>query len=171
MRWLVFRPCHLLLLALGCLSLLLCGCQQKFGTGAVKDPSQQVSRLSIEESESDFGCSYFYALWGRHAELLLRFEEALDAYQKALICDPRAEYISEKIPLLLLRLERTDEAAIWLQRYLATHPDETGMRLLYAKVLLRQKKNSQAMEQYQEQYFPLSEEFLLYRAVQSFQWQ
>ena len=66
-----------------------------------------------------------------------------------MICDPQAEFISEKVPLLLLRLERTDEAALWLQTYLAAHPDKTGMRMLYAKVLLRQKKNTLAMQQYQ----------------------
>jgi len=149
MRWLVFRSCHLVLVAMSCSVLLLGGCQQKFGTVAAKESSQQAPRLSAAESESDFGCAYFYALWGRHAELLLRFEEALDAYEKVMICDPRAEYISEKIPLLLLRLERTDEAALWLQRYLVEHPDDTGMRVLYAKVLQRQKKTVQAMQQYQ----------------------
>lgn len=147
MRWLTSRFCYRLLAALACTALLLCGCQQKANPVAPTKQSLQVS--SAEESDTDFGCSYFYFLWGRHAELLLQFEEALEAYQKALICDPQVELISEKIPLLLLRLERTDEAAIWLQTYLATHPDKTGMRMLYAKVLLRQKKNTLALQQYQ----------------------
>jgi tetratricopeptide (TPR) repeat protein len=80
---------------------------------------------------------------------MLRFEEALEFYQKALICDEQADYISEKVPILLLRLDRTDEAATWLHNYLEKHPDKTGMRMLYAKVLLRQKKNAEAMRQYQ----------------------
>lgn len=128
-----------------CVVLLLGGCQAKSGKPGHDEPSAQ---SSLDEGDIDTGCSYFYFLWGRHAELLLRFEEALDAYQKSLICDPKAEFINEKIPLLLLRLERTDEAALWLQAYLATHPDNTGMRMLYAKVLLRQKKNTLAMQQY-----------------------
>jgi len=149
MRWLGSRfPC-LLLAALGCAGLLLGGCQSKSGGAVGADAASTASGLAQAESEIDFRCASFYFLWGRHAELLLRFEEALDAYEKALICDSRAEYISEKIPLLLLRLERTDEAALWLQRFLAAHPDDTGMRVLFAKVLLRQKKKSQAMEQYQ----------------------
>jgi tetratricopeptide (TPR) repeat protein len=98
--------------------------------------------------EVDYSCSYFYFLWGRHAELLLRFEEALEAYENVLICDPEAEYVSEKIPVLLLRLERTEEASLWLSRYLLEHPDRTGMRMLYAKVLTRLKKNEEAMRQY-----------------------
>ena len=60
-----------------------------------------------------------------------------------------ADYISEKIPILLLRLERTGEAASWLADYLKSHPEKTGMRMLYAKVLLRQKQTTEAMYQYQ----------------------
>ncbi len=146
MRSLTFRSCHRLL-ALSCMALLLCGCQPKTAMVAPRGQLQQAS--SIDENDTDFGCSYFYFLWGRHAELLLQFDEALEAYEKALICDPEAEFISEKVPLLLLRLERTDEAANWLRSYLAIHPEKTGMRMLYAKVLVRQKKIAQAMQQYQ----------------------
>ena len=126
MRWLTDCSCHRLLVTLACSVFLLCGCQQKINPVAPIKQSPQAS--SSDESDTDLGCSYFYFLWGRHAELLLQFEEALEAYQKALICDPQVELISEKVPLLLLRLERTDEAAIWLQTYLATHPDKTRSR-------------------------------------------
>ena len=119
----------------------LCACQPK---------STAMRKTAVPDaSEADYACSYAYFLWGRHAELLLRFEEALEFYQKALICDEQAEFVSEKIPILLLRLERIDEASLWLREYLAAHPDRTGMRMLYAKVLLRQKKNTEAMHQYQ----------------------
>jgi len=117
------------------------GCQPKSETAV-----QQAA--SPGGDKADHACSYAYFLWGRHAELLLRFEEALEFYQKALICDDQAEFVSEKVPILLLRLERTDEAALWLHNYLAAHLDRTGMRMLYAKVLLKQKKNTEAMEQY-----------------------
>lgn len=143
---LTFYSRQQLFVLLGCLIALLCGCQSKVhsvGTGATR----QVN--SSRGIEADYSCSYAYFLWGRHAELRLRFEEALEFYQKALICDEQAEFISEKVPILLLRLERTDEAANWLQTYLAAHPDRTGMQLLYAKVLLRQKKNTEAMRQYE----------------------
>ena len=143
---LTFPSRQLLVVLLGCLIAVLCGCQSKthsVGTGV----SRQVH--SPRDTEADYSCSYAYFLWGRHAELRLRFEEALEFYQKALICDEQAEFISEKVPILLLRLERTDEAANWLHAYLAAHPDRTGMQLLYAKVLLRQKKNTEAMRQYE----------------------
>lgn len=135
-----FASFQWLALLVGLLS-MLCACQPK--SAAVKKAA------TPDAAEADYACSYAYFLWGRHAELLLRFEEALEFYQKALICDEQAEFISEKVPILLLRLERTDEAALWLRDYLAAHPDRTGMRMLYAKVLLRQKKNAEAMHEYQ----------------------
>lgn len=143
-----FRFCCRTLVALGCLTALLAGCADKSGGPDAADLS--VSRTPpAANGDVDLACSSFYFLWGRHSELLLRFEEALEFYQKALICDEHADYISEKIPILLLRLERTDEAASWLADYLQGHPDKTGMRMLYAKVLLRQKKTAEAMRQYQ----------------------
>ena len=108
MRWLAFPAPLRFLPLLALVWLLVSACQPpaKTPVAAVPPPPPPVA-----DSDADYGCSYFYFLWGRHAELLLRFEEALEAYENALICDPRATYVSEKIPLLLLRLERTDEAA------------------------------------------------------------
>ena len=151
MRRLITHSRCCFLLALVCLGFALSGCQPRPGpeTQTTQAGLPPTPPLPVEDGDTDYSCSYFYFLWGRHAELLLRFDEALDAYENVLICDPRAEYVSEKIPVLLLRLERTDEAATWLGRYLLEHPDRTGMRMLYAKVLTRQKKNEEAMRQYQ----------------------
>lgn len=135
-----------LCVVLGCVLFLCCGCQPKTDMAAKE---QRPQKSAAAESEADYACSYFHFLWGRHAELLLRFEEALEFYQKALVCDDKAEMISEKVPILLLRLDRIDEAAVWLHNHLLAHPDKTGMRMLYAKVLLKQKKNAEAMRQYQ----------------------
>lgn len=142
MPWLTPTFPRRIVAILGCTVLLLTGCQTKTEVAG----RQKTDTVS---GEADHACSYAYFLWGRHAELLLRFEEALEFYQKALICDEQAEFISEKIPILLIRLERTDEAALWLQRYLAFHPEKTAMRMLFAKVLLKQKKSAEAMQQYQ----------------------
>jgi tetratricopeptide (TPR) repeat protein len=135
------------IVVLGCLVLLLGGCADKAAVSRADEVGKRSSAAS--NGEVDRACSTFYFLWGRHAELLLRFEEALEFYQKALICDEHADYISEKIPILLLRLERTNETEAWLADYLQAHPDKTGMRMLYAKVLLKQKKNAEAMREYQ----------------------
>ena len=148
MHCLTFRPVPFLWLLFFAISaLLLSGCQQKnLSAGA---PDQEVMGSTQGSEEPDFSCSYFYFLWGRQAELLHHFEEALEAYEKVLICDPSAQHVSRKIPVLLLRLDRTDEAETWLDNYLTAHPEETGVRMLYAKVLSRQNKPALAMRQYQ----------------------
>lgn len=130
------------------LALLLGGCAPK--PGATSTTLGEVRQLpATQNSDEDRSCATVYFLWGRHAELMLSFNEALQYYQKALICDEQADYISEKIPILLLRLDKTDEAANWLADYLQDHPDKTAMRMLYAKILLKQDKMGAALHQYQ----------------------
>jgi tetratricopeptide (TPR) repeat protein len=103
-----------------------------------------------EGEEADYGCSYFYFLWGRHAELAGKNDEALEAYEKALICDPGADLVVRKIPLLLLRQGRTDEAVARLKEYIAAHPAESGSRMLLAKIFIRQGKLQDAAAQYRK---------------------
>ncbi len=100
--------------------------------------------------EADYGCSYFYFLWGRHAELAAKYSEALEAYEKALICDPAADLVVRKIPLLLLRLNRGDEAVVKLEEYLEAHPRQSGSRMLLAKIFIRQGKLQDAAAQYRK---------------------
>lgn len=105
-------------------------------------PSPDVSTTGVEAEidNADHGCSYFYYLCGRHAELEAKFDEALEAYEKALICDPSAERVQRKIPLLLLRLDRFNEAVSHLESFIKDHPREKESRMLLAKVYLRQGK-------------------------------
>nr|WP_320011865.1 tetratricopeptide repeat protein [uncultured Desulfobulbus sp.] len=134
-KWIIIRG--LLLLTAGC-------------AGSPPPPAEPApSSLTSAGQTIDRRCSSFNFLWARHAELLLRFDEALEYYQKALACDGEADTISEKIPILLLRLERTNEACTWLAQYLENHADKVGMRMLYAKVLQRQGKTAEAMGQYE----------------------
>lgn len=110
--------------------------------------STPLSATEPEVDETDPDCSYFYFLWGRYAELTDHLDEALEAYEKALICDQSADYIARKIPILLLRLNRIDDAKAYLEEYLRKHPMESGVRLLLAKIHIRQKSYDQAIEQY-----------------------
>lgn len=130
-----------------CSGLLISGCAQQetvvWQESIIPDPQ-------VVEDEVDYGCSYFYFLWGRHAELEANYNEAFEAYEKALICDPGADYIVRKIPLLLLRLDRRDEAIAKLEEYLEAHPRDSGSRMLLAKIFIRQGKNKKAAAQYRK---------------------
>ncbi len=135
------------------LLLFLQGCQPLLQ--GENSPVSPVERQDKKEAGSgpgsepvDTTCSYFYFLWGRHAELSRHLEEALEAYEKALICDPGADYIMRKLPMLLIRLGRNGEAVDWLKKSIVAHPKEVGTRLLLAKVYSRQKKYDEAIAQY-----------------------
>ncbi|WP_456387441.1 tetratricopeptide repeat protein [Desulfolithobacter sp.] len=120
---------------------VLGGCGQRVGQTGGREMA------SLAE-EPDFGCSYFYFLWGRHAELALKFDEALEAYQKGLICDPEAVYIERKIPILLLRMGRNQDAVSRLEDFLHRHPGDTDSRMLLARVLIRLGRLDEAVLQY-----------------------
>ncbi|MCW5205353.1 tetratricopeptide repeat protein [Desulfobulbus sp. F5] len=118
--------------------------------GESSTKSKNIAMPVPPKDESDHGCSYFYFLWGRHAELETKYEAALEAYEKALICDPDADFVISKLPLLLLRMDRRDEAAIKLKEYLARHPEDTASRMLLAKVFISDGKLAEAAEQYRK---------------------
>ena len=140
---------NLLAVLLGC-GLLISGC-------AV--PEQNAPQTAFEsdianppgiEDETDHACSYFYFLWGRHAELAGKNEEALEAYEKTLICDASAETALRKIPLLLVRLGRADEAIVKLEEYLAAHPGESSSRMMLAKIYISRQLYKEAAAQYRK---------------------
>jgi tetratricopeptide (TPR) repeat protein len=130
--------------------ILLCsGCAQPDKTNP-QEPVITESRHNNVDEEADHGCSYFYFLWGRHSELTGKNEAALEAYQKAIICDSKADYVVRKIPLLLLRLNRTDEAIAILKDYLDRYPQDSDSRMLLAKIFIRQGEFAEAASQYRK---------------------
>lgn len=130
----------LLLLGLLCLP----GCHK-----AVTVEPQTAQTLSALDSV-DSACSYFYFLWGAHAELSNEFEESLQAYQKALVCDPDSEIIQNKIPLLLIKGGKKDEAISYLNNQLQDNPAGIDERLVLARLFLQDGKNAEAIELYEQ---------------------
>jgi tetratricopeptide (TPR) repeat protein len=108
-----------------------------------------VATVQPSTVDADLSCSYFYFLWGAHAEFNQHYEEAQEAYEKALICDPSILYIREKLPILLLRMGKTDEAIAWLSEAIAREPEEINYRLLLASLHIQQKEYAQATELYE----------------------
>ncbi len=99
-----------------------------------------------------YNCGYFHFLWGRHAELAAKYNEALVSYEKSIVCDRKADFILRKIPLLLLRLNREKEAVSKLKEYLRQHPEDHISRMLLAKIFIRQGGFQKAAEQYRKVY-------------------
>ncbi len=112
------------------------------------DTGLPLEQKEIIEDEADPECSYFYFLWGRYAEVSGLLDEALEAYEKALICDPDNVWIEKKLPLILLRLNRVEEAGKRLHSYLMNHPDDTAAQIILAKVFIHQELYDKAIEQY-----------------------
>ena len=111
----------------------------------------------------DLSCSYFYFLWGTHAEYDRRFNEAVDAYEKALVCDPSALYIRHKLPLLHLKKGDSPKAIKLLDESIEKDPRDSASRKLLASLLVQQRDFNGAIDQYQAilSYDPENEQVLL----------
>ncbi len=117
----------------------------------IPSPSSHNQHMSTAVDENiDSACSYFYFLWGSNAEYRGLYEEALEAYEKASLCDPSADYIREKIPVLLVELDRNEEAITWLTEYLKEFPGKNTQRLMLARLLLLTKRQEEAIALYKD---------------------
>lgn len=98
----------------------------------------------------DSSCSYFYLLWGTHAESNKRYQEAEEAYEKALICDPDSHYIYRRLPILLLRMGKPLGASKWLRLAIDKFPEDTQDRILLARLAIQNNEPNEAIRLYRE---------------------
>lgn len=101
-------------------------------TGSVRNKQPQPS--AEEPEATDRSCAYFYFLWGKAAEHAERYEEALHAFEKVLVCDPETGSATREIAILLIKMDRHQEAAQWLEKIVADNPTDIENRLLLAKL-------------------------------------
>lgn len=134
---------RILFLLCCCALLASCTVNKNVTTIAALEPTK-------EEPETDLSCSYFYFLWGTHAEFTGRYAEAFEAYEKALICDPQVNYIREKIPILLMKMGEPEKAVVWLRQALVDRPEENNYRLFLASLYVQQDKLAEAIALYYE---------------------
>lgn len=114
-------------------------------------PLAKETSPGLTEAETrDTSCAYFYFLWGTHEEYYQRYGEALDAYQKALVCDPTGIYIEGKLPILYLKMDAPEKAVDLLLANLEKTPDDANQRALLARIYIQQKNESKAIEQYRK---------------------
>ena len=114
-------------------------------------PKNQIEDENIAEVEqTDSACSYFYFLWGVHAENNKRFSEAEEAFEKALICDPDSRYVIRRLPILLIRMGKQPEAEKWLHESIEKYPSDLQDRLLLARLYIHDEKIEEAIELYKQ---------------------
>ncbi len=103
-----------------------------------------------DTTPNELSCSYFYFLWGTHAEYSQRFDEALEAFEKALSCDPTATYIEKKLPVLLFRQGKNELAAELLRTGISRDPEDIDQYLLLAHLAIQQNNRDEAIALYNE---------------------
>ncbi|PID75107.1 MAG: hypothetical protein CSA20_02855 [Deltaproteobacteria bacterium] len=123
------------------LLILVAGCSSK-------EPSPSVVS---EKEKVDFACSSFYFLWGTQAEYQRAYAEALEAYEKALICDPEADYIKRKLPVLMLKMGDFAAAEKWLLAAVEKEPsNRTSFLILLADIYIQQEEFEKAVDCYKQ---------------------
>ena len=119
------------------------------------DVSSRESQILDEDEnaateKTDTSCSYFYFLWGVHAENNQRFSEAEEAFEKSLICDPDSSYVLRRLPILLIRMGKPYGAAKWLRLAIEKYPLDLQDRLLLASLSIRNGDIEDAIDLYKE---------------------
>ncbi len=143
------RPWGLFVAPWFCLIFLFYGCAAQQAPYAVRTGGLDAGAAAAGD-QADHECSYFYFLWGRSAELNNEIDEALEAYQKALVCDDDAPRVVRRLAVLLLRMDRGDEALGYVRAQVDRHPNDTGMRLFEAGLYAAMEESDQAMAIYND---------------------
>lgn len=113
-----------------------------------KSINLQPPTLASSPDAQDRSCAYFYYLLGAHAEYNQNFTEALEAYEKAFICDPEGDLILEKLVVTYMKMSNETKAAQYLQILIEKHPDNINRQLLLARLFVRLGKLDEAIVLY-----------------------
>jgi len=97
---------------------------------------------------SDQSCAYAHFLWGKAAEAESRPEEAISHFERALGCDPAAEYVMRNLAMALIRTDKRPQAIGWINKILAAAPDDIGAQSLLANLYVSIGETTQAEETY-----------------------
>ncbi len=123
---------------------LASGCQKQPAISKqVKSAASVITGPNYEAIEP--ACSYFYFSWAAHAEQNRKYAEALEAYQKALVCDPESSIIKSKIALLLHKTGQKTGAISYLEKQIKKTPEDMEARLMLARLYLLNKQTEKAL--------------------------
>ncbi len=115
-----------------CLSLFFSSCAGPVSQPILSDAHSPLSSSNPELADTD--CSYFYFLWGKTAESEKRFDEAVEAYEKAIVCDESSDYVVKRLAVLLVRLDRKQQAVNWIEKIVADRPHDSTAKMLLANL-------------------------------------
>ncbi len=118
-------------------------------------PDQNLSQDNTTFQEdtaevNDRACAYFYFLWGKTAENHQRYEEAQEAYEKALLCDEETQYLKRSLAIIFIKMNRREQAVEILRQIISNNPGDTENRVLLAKVYSSMGRNDDAVAVYRE---------------------
>lgn len=117
-------------------------------TGCARQQPQHQDPAAL--AQSDLGCASFHFLWGTHSDYQGDYQEALKAYEKALVCDPKADYIREKIPLLILKTGDVERAINWLLEAIKDFPEKNSYKLFLANIYIQEQQLELAIALYHQ---------------------
>ena len=126
-----------------CMLWLCAACTDGFRTN-LEQRSEDYSNSSDESVDTD--CSYFYYLWGTSVEHERRYDEAVEAYEKALVCDVTAKHVMWKLAVLLVKTDRKQQAMGWLREIISMDPNDIKARILLAKLYSAVGETESAVE-------------------------
>jgi tetratricopeptide (TPR) repeat protein len=108
--------------------------------------------------------SYYYFLRAQYEELNLKDTEAVNSMVKAVEADETSTYLKIETAKLLSRAGRVDEAVSFVEKVIASDPDNVDARLLNAWMAAGNANWSLAEDQYREvlRIDPVNEEALSY---------
>jgi tetratricopeptide (TPR) repeat protein len=131
--------------------ILLMLCTSCAGLSTRPETGEKQIGAAQEEAPADTACSYFYFLLGKSAELdgPEFYDEALEAYEKALVCDENATYVMQSLAILLLQMNRKQQAAVRLEKLVALHPTDLQIVSLLASIYAASKEIDKAVATYQ----------------------
>ncbi|OGQ86754.1 MAG: hypothetical protein A2512_08005 [Deltaproteobacteria bacterium RIFOXYD12_FULL_56_24] len=107
------------------------------------------AELEPYEEAVDRGCSYFNFLWGKSAEIEGRYDEAIYAYNQALVCDRLAGHVMRSLAGLLVKTGQRDQAIVWVNRLIALNPKDSEARALLANLYTIMERYEEATGGYQ----------------------
>ncbi len=132
-----------------CLLLLSSGCAPRSGTADSGHGSATGPAAALDPAV-DPACAYFHFLWGKSAENDHRYEEALEAYEKLLLCDNQNIETMRTLATLLVKMDRNQEAMGWLRQVVEREPGDIEARRLLAGLHATAGDDAAAVAEYRE---------------------